>query len=231
MSRQARNQIKTNLFHIMVQGINRSYIFNDAMDIKYYIKLLYEINNEHKIQIIAYCVMNNHTHMLIKCVNIDEMSKYMKRVNEKFSIYYNKKHNRVGYVFRGRFKSQGIYSEKHMYNCIRYIYENPVKAGMCNRPEEYPYSNYNRTKIPESFDNDECFSYIDTEEDTNKCCEHMLKEILQKNNIELSELKNNKNVLYNIVEIMNKQYKYSLRKISERLGIGRETIRKLNLKK
>ena len=118
MSRQARNQLKTNLFHIMVQGINKSYIFNDSIDIKYYIKLLYEFNSQHNIQIIAYCVMNNHTHILIKCEKINELSKYMKMVNVKFSRYYNKKHNRVGYVFRDRFKSQGIYSEKHMYNCI-----------------------------------------------------------------------------------------------------------------
>ena len=228
MSRQARSDLKTNLFHIMVQGINKSYIFNDSIDIKYYIKLLYELNNQHNIQIIAYCVMNNHTHILIKSENIDEMSKFMKRVNVKFSRYYNKKHNRVGYVFRDRFKSQGIYSEKHMYNCIRYIYENPVKAGICKSPDEYPYSNYNK-KI-DIYNNEDFMSFIDTEEDTNMCCEFMLKEILKKNNIDLIELKNNKDLLRNIVEIMIKQYKYSLRNISEKLGIGRETIRKLNVK-
>ncbi len=228
MSRQARSELKTNLFHIMVQGINKSYIFNDSIDIKYYIKLLYELNNQHNIQIIAYCVMNNHTHILIKSENIDEMSKFMKRVNVKFSRYYNKKHNRVGYVFRDRFKSQGIYSEKHMYNCIRYIYENPVKAGICKSPDEYPYSNYNK-KI-DLYNNEDCMSFIDTEEDTNMCCEFMLKEILKKNNIDLIELKNDKDLLSNIVEIMIKQYKYSLRNISEKLGIGRETIRKLNVK-
>lgn len=230
MSRQARSDLKTNLFHIMVQGINKSYIFNDSIDIKYYIKLLYELNNQHNIQIIAYCVMNNHTHILIKSENIDEMSKFMKRVNVKFSRYYNKKHNRVGYVFRDRFKSQGIYSEKHMYNCIRYIYENPVKAGICKSPDEYPYSNYNYNKKIDIYNNEDCMSFIDTEEDTNMCCEFMLKEILKKNNIDLIELKNNKDLLRNIVEIMIKQYKYSLRNISEKLGIGRETIRKLNVK-
>ena len=230
MSRQARNNLKTNLFHIMVQGINKSYIFNDSIDIKYFIKLLYELNSQHNIQIIAYCIMNNHAHMLIKCENIDEMSKYMKRVNIKFSRYYNKKHNRVGYVFRDRFKSQGIYSEKHMYNCIRYIYENPVKAGICKRPDEYPYSNYKKNENLEIYNNEDFLSFIDTEEDTNMCCEYMLKEILKENNIDLIELKNNKDILYNIVEIMIKQYRYSLRKISEKLGIGRETIRKLNVK-
>ena len=230
MSRQARNQLKTNLFHIMVQGINKSYIFNDSIDIKYYIKLLYEFNSQHNIQIIAYCVMNNHTHILIKCEKINELSKYMKMVNVKFSRYYNKKHNRVGYVFRDRFKSQGIYSEKHMYNCIRYIYENPVKAGICKKPEEYPYSNYSINKKIDIYNNEDNWAFIDTEEDTNKCCEVMLKEILKKNNIDFVELKNNRDILYDIVKIMSKRYNYSLRKISEKLGIGRESIRKLNIK-
>ncbi len=230
MSRQARNQLKTNLFHIMVQGINKSYIFNDSIDIKYYIKLLYEFNSQHNIQIIAYCVMNNHTHILIKCEKINELSKYMKMVNVKFSRYYNKKHNRVGYVFRDRFKSQGIYSEKHMYNCIRYIYENPVKAGICKKPEEYPYSNYSINKKIDIYNNEDNWAFIDTEEDTNRCCEVMLKEILKKNNIDFVELKNNRDILYDIVKIMSKRYNYSLRKISEKLGIGRESIRKLNIK-
>ena len=58
----------------------------------------------------------------------------------------------------------------------------------------------------------------------------MLKEILKKNNIDFVELKNNRDILYDIVKIMSKRYNYSLRKISEKLGIGRESIRKLNIK-
>lgn len=230
MSRQARNHLKTSFFHIMVQGINKSYIFNDSIDIKYYIKLIFELKSEYNIKIVAYCIMNNHAHLLIKSEKIDEMSNYMKRVNVKFSRYYNKKNNRVGYVFRDRFKSQGIYSEKQLYNCIRYIFENPVKAGICNKPEDYPYSNYSKNEIYERYNSDDLFLYLDTEEDIDNHCELMIQEVLQKNDLKLSNLKKNKEVLYIIVEKMKNQYNYSLRDISEKLGIGRETIRKTMLK-
>lgn len=66
MSRLPRNYFKTDFFHIVTQGINRSYIFEHSKDIKYYIKIMTKLSKEHKIKILAYCVMNNHTHMLVK---------------------------------------------------------------------------------------------------------------------------------------------------------------------
>lgn len=59
MSRQPRNFIQTSFFHIITQGINKSYIFDETQDIKYYIKIMYDLLTEHKINIIAYCIMNN----------------------------------------------------------------------------------------------------------------------------------------------------------------------------
>ena len=142
MPRFPRSYIKTTFFHIITQGINKSYIFENEEDIKYYINIMYKLSEEHEIKIIAYCIMNNHAHMLIETEKIKELSKYMQRLNTKYGKYYNKKYNRVGYVFRDRYKSEGIYSEEHLYNCIKYIYDNPVKAHICNKAEEYPYSNY-----------------------------------------------------------------------------------------
>ena len=67
----------------------------------------------------------------------------MHKVNTLYAIYFNKKYNRVGYVFRDRYKSQAIYSEKQLYTCINYIHYNPVKAGICKIASEYEYSSYN----------------------------------------------------------------------------------------
>ena len=106
MSRQPRNFIQTSFFHIITQGINKSYIFDEAQDIKYYIKIMYDLLNEHKINMIAYCIMNNHTHILIESNSLKDVSKYMQRLNIRYSMYYNKKYNRVGYVFRDRYKAR-----------------------------------------------------------------------------------------------------------------------------
>lgn len=97
MPRNPRNQLKTPFFHVMIQGLNKSYIFNEAQDIKYYIKIMYELLKEQKI--IAYCIMNNHAHILIKTQNIENLSSYMHKLNCKYARYYNKKYDRVRLCF------------------------------------------------------------------------------------------------------------------------------------
>ena len=142
MPRFPRTYIKTIFFHIITQGINKSYIFERSEDIKFYLRMMKKLSKEQEVKILAYCVMNNHTHMLVKTNQTEKMSKFMQRLNTTYGIYYNQKYNRVGYVFRNRYKSEGIYNEKHLYNCVRYIYNNPVKAGICSQAKEYQYSNY-----------------------------------------------------------------------------------------
>ena len=103
----------------MTQGINKSFIFQEHKDILYYIKLLY--NTELDIKIIAYCIMNNHAHILVNANKSEILGKYMHQVNTKYAIYYNQKYDRVGYVFRDRYKSEAILDETHLHNCIHYI--------------------------------------------------------------------------------------------------------------
>lgn len=222
MSRIPRNYIKTSFFHVITQGINKSYIFERAEDIKYYIKIMYQLTKEQKIKIIGYCIMSNHAHMLIETEEIKELSKYMQRLNTKYGKYYNKKYNRVGYVFRDRYRAQGIYTEKYLYNCLRYIYNNPVKAGICKNAEDYPYSNYK--KIDGELDKD--YTFIDIEDDDKNIGE-IIKKFLKENEMELTDLKREKRKLKELVIILKKQYNISLRNIAKELHMGRETIRKL----
>ena len=135
MPRIPRMYLDTEYFHVITQGLNKSYIFDSPIDIKYYIKNMYELKDKYDINIIAYCVMNNHAHILIRSRAIENLSKYMHDLNTRYGCYYNKKYKRVGYVFRDRYKAEGIYTESHLYSCIKYIYNNPVKAGICNKPE------------------------------------------------------------------------------------------------
>ena len=222
MSRIPRNYIKTSFFHVITQGINKSYIFEKAEDIKYYIKIMYQLTKEQEIKVIGYCIMSNHAHMLIETEEIKELSKYMQRLNTKYGKYYNKKYNRVGYVFRDRYRAQGIYTEKYLYNCLRYIYNNPVKAGICKNAEDYPYSNYK--KIDGELDED--YTFIDIEDDDKNIGE-IIKKFLKENEMELTDLKREKRKLKELVIILKKQYNISLRNIAKELHMRRETIRKL----
>ena len=75
MPRFPRSYIQTSFFHVITQGINKSYIFENTEDIKYYIKIMHKLVRDLNIELIAYCIMNNHAHILIKTDEITELSK------------------------------------------------------------------------------------------------------------------------------------------------------------
>lgn len=146
MPRIARNQIGTTFFHNMTQGINKEYIFEENRCKKKYMELLQKEANEFDIKLIAFTIMDNHAHILLYTENINHMSLFMKNINAKFAMYYNYIYKRVGIVFRNRYKSQPILSEKQLLNCIRYIFNNPVRAKIVLNPKEYVYSNFQEFK-------------------------------------------------------------------------------------
>ena len=126
----------------MVQGHNKEYIFEKDKNKKKYLKLMKE--NEKEIEILAYCIMGNHVHMLIHTSKIDDMSKFMHKVNSEYAMYYNYiEKGRVGSVYRDRYKSEPIYDERYFFKCINYIHKNPVKANIVSKCEKYEYSSYN----------------------------------------------------------------------------------------
>ena len=221
MPRYPRSYIKTSFFHVMTQGLNKMYIFDKENDIEYYIKTIYDLLNEYDIKLISYCIMNNHAHILVEVHSIKELGKYMHRLNTRYAIYYNKKYNRVGYVFRNRYQAEGIYTENSLYNCMKYIYNNPVKAGICKKPEDYKYSNYKNTPKTEDIE----ITFIDADNDEE--CEKFINDYLRDNNLEIEEIIKHKNELSEIVRVLKMEFGLSLRNIAKKLNIGRETIRKI----
>ena len=223
MPRIARNYLKTSYFHIMTQGINKSFIFDNPEDIKYYIKSMFKLKEDYQLKIIAYCIMNNHTHLLIQTEFVSQLSKYMQRLNLKYSYYYNKKYNRVGYVFRERYRAQAIYDEEHLYNCIKYIYDNPVKAGICQHASEYPYSNYK----PINKVVDDNYSFIDDEETKEQEYKTFINDFLIKNNMTIMKIESNKEKLKELITILKDRYRISFREISKNIYLNREKIRRI----
>ena len=99
MPRMARNNLEgINLFHVMVQGINKEKIFKEEREKYEYIKLLKQYQDTYRLKVISYCMMDNHVHMLININEINELTEYMHKLNTSYAIYYNKNKNRVGYV-------------------------------------------------------------------------------------------------------------------------------------
>ena len=141
--RLARKDLNTQFLHVMVQGVNKEYIFDNKKYIEKYLEIINENKVNYNFTIIAYCIMNNHAHFLIHTENIDEFGKFMHKCNLIYALLYNKEKNRVGVLFRNRYRTEPIYDIKYLINCIKYIHNNPVKAKMVLKCEDYEFSSYN----------------------------------------------------------------------------------------
>ena len=155
-------------------------------------------------------------------------------------LYYNKKYNRVGYVFRDRYKSQVIYSEKQLYTCINYIHNNPVKAGICRLASEYEYSSYNEyiknmEEIQRNINGllikedilDKKENFLEIEEEKEVEIKNAIEEYMKINNINFDTLKNERKNLKEIINMLKEYYGLSLRQISIYINVGRETVRNI----
>ena len=143
MPRIARKKSQSCFYHVIVQGINKEHIFGENRFIKKYKEIILRKLESSEINILAYCIMNNHAHFLIYSEKTEYLSKFMQKLNTSYSQFYNKVNRRVGYVFRDRYYTQDILTERQLYCCLRYIHNNPVKACICKDMWEYQYSSYN----------------------------------------------------------------------------------------
>lgn len=139
MPRRARQESKTGVYHVMVRGLNKLSVFAQKGEKTRIVNLINEKQDEYDVEIYAYCIMPNHFHLLLKSA-LDELASFMAKVLASYAHYYNYKHDRIGYVFQDRYKSQCVLSEGYLWNCLRYIHLNPVKAKLCENMEDYKHS-------------------------------------------------------------------------------------------
>ncbi len=141
MARQARKKSESGYYHIMVRGNNKERVFEKAQDKEKVIEILQKIKDENAIIIYAYCLMDNHIHIVLKDKK-NEIGMTMRRFGVFYSRYYNKENKRVGHVFQERYKSEAIEDESYLMAVIRYVHKNPVKAKIVKQLDEYVWSSY-----------------------------------------------------------------------------------------
>ena len=146
MPRQARKDLDTPFIHVMIQGVNMEYIFYKKEYIEKYMEIMKKNQQDYDFTIIAYCMMNNHAHFLVYTEDIKGFGKFMQKTNLIYAQMYNKEEKRCGVLFRNRYQTEPIYNIKYLINCIKYIHDNPVKAKMVKKCEDYKYSSYNDYK-------------------------------------------------------------------------------------
>ncbi len=138
MARKPRiNQI--GFYHVINRGVEKRDIYLDDEDRQRFLKIIDESAELFDFNIHSYCLMTNHYHLLIETCK-ENLSKIMKQINSRYSIYFNRKIKRVGPLWQGRFKSWFIYNEKYLTALIKYIELNPVKAQITQKAGEYRWA-------------------------------------------------------------------------------------------
>ncbi|MEA1940284.1 MAG: transposase [Candidatus Caldatribacteriota bacterium] len=141
MPRKARKLSSTNIYHVMIRGNRKQDIFLDDEDRFKFLKVLRKVKQKKEYTLYAYCVMNNHVHLLIKEKD-EQLSQTMKRINVSYANYFNKKYRQVGHLFQDRFKSEPIEDDNYLLAVLSYIHNNPLNAFIVKKLEEYAWSSY-----------------------------------------------------------------------------------------
>ena len=247
MPRVARKDIYTNYIHLIVQGINKEYIFKKDEWKEEYIKIIQTKIKNTNIKIMAYCIMDNHAHFLVYYTKIEELSELMKKVNTTYAMRYNTINKRKGFVFRDRYYTQSILNKKQLYNCLVYIHRNPINAQICNEMENYKYSSYNEyIKERRIIDKDSCrlifgtnnnykdnFEFIHRNkekiEDIKEIIEYqnIKKETISKYKKQINEsLNNNEEIIGELLLEIRHKYGVSLREMSKMFSINKDKLNK-----
>ena len=153
MGRKPRIEYDEAIYHVIQRGNNREYIFGKEADKSVLLNDIIHKQNDLGFRLIGYIVMDNHFHILLQTIE-KPLQSIMHRVNSKYSKYYNRKYGRKGHVFGERYKAILAQDERYLLTLLRYIHQNPVKAGICSRVDEYRWSSdyYYRNGIDKDID-------------------------------------------------------------------------------
>ncbi|MGI6622752.1 MAG: transposase [Acetivibrionales bacterium] len=141
MPRIPRKISDSGVYHIMVRGINKQDIFQDKEDRIIFLKKLKAVKERSECKVYAYCLMSNHVHLLI-AEGKESIGQIMKRLGTAYAYWYNNKYDRVGHLFQGRFRSEPVNVDTYLLAALRYIHQNPVKAGITLSCNDYTWSSY-----------------------------------------------------------------------------------------
>ena len=245
MPRTARIKSDSGIYHVILRGIGQQNIFEEDRDKERFIETLKRYKNEMNFEVHAYCLMDNHVHLLIKDRK-DELERIMKRIAGSYAYYFNWKYGRKGHLFGDRFKSEPVQNENYYLTVLRYIHKNPDKAGILPI-EKYKWSSYTEyLKSPDLIDTEFAMKlfgnktiYIQFHLDGDKdCCMEINDTIRLTDDMAKDIIKNiaNANNMTQILQYDNekrdkilKQLKengLSIRQISRITGINRSVVLK-----
>ncbi|HQP10309.1 MAG TPA: transposase [Candidatus Omnitrophota bacterium] len=139
MSRRTRIVVPGLPHHVTQRGNYKQNVFEEDSDFRRYAYLFAEDSLRYKVKTLAYCLMKNHVHFILVPQDSNGMARLFSKVHMQYSQYMNRKKDKKGHLWQGRFYSC-VMSWDHLYRAVRYVERNPVRAGMVVNPWEYPWS-------------------------------------------------------------------------------------------
>ena len=127
------------IFHITVRGVDRCPIFRTRDDYRFVLALLRRLVRAEGLEVHAYCLMPNHTHAVVEG-SMEAISRVYHRLNGIHAQRFNELHGRVGHLFGDRFHAKVVESDEHLTNACEYVWDNPVRAGLCKTRNAWPWS-------------------------------------------------------------------------------------------
>ena len=139
MSRKPRVFSQTDVYHVILRSVNQHIIFEEDYDYQKFLFILSDCKKKYNVEVCAYCLMNNHIHILIKSPS-DVLSNFFQSLETIFVRWYNNKYKRSGHLFQDRFHSYAVEDMGAFLSVIYYIHNNPVKANICRFSSDYKWS-------------------------------------------------------------------------------------------
>lgn len=216
----------------MLRGIDKREIFLSKSDYERFLYYVEKVKENNSVIVFAYCLMPNHVHILLRS-ETEEIGDIMRRISVGYAQYHNIKNGRTGHLFQNRFRSEPVNDDNYFLSALRYIHQNPVKAGLVKNVSGYKWSSYheyigNQPKLVDTsfalqfFSNISRFKEFINQPNEDKCLEyqHQIRytdEELEKiisSSFDLDKLK------YMDIESRNK----ILKKLKEDTGVGNRQL-------
>jgi putative transposase len=128
--------------HVIQRGAHRADMFHDEGDYEVFLAYLREAVQQNEVEVHAFVLMSNHLHLMATPQHSASLPRTMQQLGRRYVPHYNRRYRRGGTLWQGRYRAIPIETEAYWLTCLRYVEQNPVRAGMVRMPAEYPWSSY-----------------------------------------------------------------------------------------
>jgi REP element-mobilizing transposase RayT len=142
MSRPHRLWLHEGVYHLTIRGNNRQPIFLASDDYDRYLRELWDVRERYPFHLLAYALMTNHVHLVVRTMPDSSMSDAMRQLGGNYSRYFNERHKCVGHLYQGRFYSNLVDRDSYLLEVTRYVHLNPCRAHLAPNPAVYQWSSY-----------------------------------------------------------------------------------------